>query len=326
MGATVAFRWETVSVRTEDGECVDAVAPVIISVSRRTDIPAFYSEWFARRLDEGYVEWANPFSGRRQYVSFMRARVIVFWTKNPHPLLPHLDTLDRRGIGYYIHFTLNDYESEGLERRVPALARRIRTMRELASRIGKEKIVWRFDPVLVTDALSVPKIVERFKCIGDSVQGSTERLVFAFGDIARYAKVRNRLLRGGNGCRELTVGEMGQFAEQVARLTRGWGITAAACAEPIDFTGLGIAKSKCIDDELLLRLFPHDDSLVRFLGPAENRRRLKDEGQRKECGCIISKDIGSYDTCPHFCRYCYANGSEAAVRAAIARFGYCSRE
>ena len=318
-GVPVAFQWETVQVETEHGERFEAVAPVVVSASRRTDIPAFYAEWFVRRLRVGSLEWVNPFNGTRQYVSFARTRAIVFWTKNPQPFLPHLEALDRRGIGYYFHFTLNDYEAEGLEPNVPALAARIRSMRELAGRIGKEKIVWRFDPVLATSGLGVDRAVERLARIGDRLQGCTERLVFAFADIERYAKVQKRLRDAGNDCRELTPEEMRHFAERVASLVQGWGMTAAACAESIDLSDLGIAKSKCVDDELLLRLFPHDEALVRFLGPAENRRRLKDQGQRKECGCIVSKDIGTYDTCPHFCRYCYANGSEQAVRSTIAR-------
>jgi hypothetical protein len=318
-GVPVAFKWETVQVRTEHDECVKAVVPVVVSASRRTDIPAFYAEWFVRRLQAGHLSWANPFNGTHQYVSFARTRVIVFWTKNPQPLLPHLDTLDRRGIGYYFHFTLNDYEAEGLEPNVPALAARIRSMRKLAGRIGKEKIVWRFDPALATREINVDRLTDRLARIGDALHGCTEKLVFAFADIDRYAKVHQRLQRTGADCRELRPEEMREFAEHVAGLVRSWGMTAAACAESIDLSDLGIAKSKCVDDELLLRLFPHDEALVRFLGPVENRRRLKDQGQRKECGCIISKDIGTYDTCPHFCRYCYANGSERTVRSTLAR-------
>ena len=94
-------------------------APVILSVSRSTDIPAFYAEWFVNRLREGYAVWYNPFNQRPMRVSFERVKVIVFWTKNPAPLIPYLSELDRRGVHYYFQFTLNDYEREGFESRVP---------------------------------------------------------------------------------------------------------------------------------------------------------------------------------------------------------------
>ena len=107
---------------------------------------------------------------------------------------------------------------------------------------------------------------------------------------------------------------MRAFAEKLVAVAKPWGLAIATCAEAIDLSELGIGQNKCIDDGLLARLFPHDGELTRFLGPAELRHSLKDTGQRKECGCIVSKDIGAYDTCPHLCRYCYANSPERAVR------------
>jgi hypothetical protein len=310
--------WETVSLIVE-GARIAAVAPVLVSASRRTDIPAFHADWLLRRIEAGYVKWVNPFSGAPQYVSFAKTRVIVFWTKNPRPLLTHLDALDRRGVGYYFQFTLNDYEPEGLEPGVPGLTQRIETFRELSRRIGKEKIVWRYDPILLTRELDVDRLAERVARIGDALHGCTGKLVFAFADIERYGKVRRRLQGSGTGGREPTNQEMREIGGRLAGLARSRGMAIAACAESIDLTDLGISRSKCIDDELLLWLFPRDPELARFLGPAETRGRLKDKGQRKECGCIISKDIGTYDTCPHLCRYCYANTSDRAVRSAIAR-------
>ena len=319
-GEGVSFPgWEKSTIRLESGEYAEGLAPVIVSASRRTDIPAFHAEWFVRRLRSGYVKWVNPFSRVPQYVSFEHVRAIVFWTKNPRPILSHLEALDRRGIGYYFHFTLNDYESEGLEPAVPPLAQRIETFRELSRRVGKEKVVWRYDPILATDDLNVERFAERIAGVGNALHAYTEKLVFAFADIERYASVQRRLRRRGGGCRELTIDEMRAHAEHLAAMARGWGLTAASCAEAIDLAAVGIRKNKCIDDELLLRLFPQDKELARFLGPAESRYRLKDKGQRRECGCIVSKDIGAYDTCPHFCRYCYANTSEGAVRAAMLR-------
>jgi len=311
--------WDKVIIRTEQDDTVEAVAPMVVSASRRTDIPAFYAEWFVERLRAGYVRWVNPFSGTPQYVSFARTRAVVFWTKNPRPLMPLLPILDERGIGYYFQFTLNDYEAEGLEPGVPPLQERIETFRGLSHAIGKQKMVWRYDPLLLAEGLTVEGLVDRVARVGEQLHPHTGKLVVAFADIERYAKVRNRLRALGKGCRELSPDEMRAFAEKLVAVAKPWGLAIATCAEAIDLSDLGIGQNKCIDDELLARLFSHDGELMRFLGPAELRHSLKDKGQRKECGCMVSKDIGAYDTCPHLCRYCYANSSERAVRAATGR-------
>jgi len=311
--------WEKLFAQAENGGTIEAVAPVIVSASRRTDIPAFHVEWFVDRLRAGYVKWINPFSGTSQYVSFAKTRAIVFWTKNPRPLLPHLSELDQRGIGYYVQFTLNDYEAEGVEPNLPSLTERIETFCDLSGRVGRSKVIWRYDPLLLTDSLGVNQLVERVTQVGERIHPFTEKLVIAFADIERYAKVRTRLRRFGQGCREFSLEEMRAFAEKLVTAARPWGLTIATCAEAIDLEDLGIEKNRCIDDRLLARLFPEDAELLRFLGPVEARHRLKDKGQRKECGCVVSKDIGAYDTCPHLCRYCYANSSQAAVHAAFSR-------
>ena len=119
------MKHQTISIRNDNGTEVLAQAPLIISASRATDIPAFYADWFFRRLDEGYIRWRNPFSGQDSYVSFKNSRFIVFWSKNPKLLLPYLSVLKERGIGCYIQFTLNDYEAEGLEPNIPPLEQRI---------------------------------------------------------------------------------------------------------------------------------------------------------------------------------------------------------
>ncbi len=120
------MKWPETQIITEDG-AVGAIAPTVISASRSTDIPAFYAPWFMARLRHGYVKWVNPFNRRAQYVSFEQTRAIVFWSKNPKPMLQHTDELDRRGLAYYFQFTLNDYEREGLEPGVPPLAVRCRS-------------------------------------------------------------------------------------------------------------------------------------------------------------------------------------------------------
>lgn len=300
--------WERIPIRTEAGEPVEAVAPVIVSASRRTDIPAFHADWFVGRLRAGHVRWVNPFSGQPQHVAFARTRAVVFWSKNPRPLLAHLPALDRGGIGSYVQFTLNDYRAEGLEPGLPPLAERIRTFQELSAMVGRARVVWRFDPLLLAEGLSLEGLVERVTRIGERVHPHTERLVIACADIARYAKVRGRLRRFGGGCRELSGEERREVAARLVRAARGWGLRVSACAEPLDLSGLGIEPSRCVDDRLLARLYPGDADLARFLGAGYGR--LRDRGQRAACGCILSKDIGSYTPCPHGCRYCYAAPAE----------------
>jgi DNA repair photolyase len=265
------------------------------------------------------VKWVNPFNGRPHYLSFAKTRAVVFWTKNPRPLLPYLPELDRRGVGYYFQFTLNDYESEGLEPGMPPLSERIATFQELSQTLGKARVVWRADPLLLADGLDVDRLLERVARVGERTYSFTEKLVIAFADIERYAKVQRRLRAFGRGCRELSPDEMCAFAEKLVFAAKSWGLSIATCAEAIDLEDLGIEKNRCIDDRLLARLFPEDTELLRFLGPEETRTQLKDKGQRKECRCIVSKDIGAYDTCPHLCRYCYANSSERAVQVAATR-------
>ena len=291
-------------------------APLIISASRATDIPAFHAEWLKERLEAGFVERINPFNRKPGIVSFAAARVFVFWTKNPRPMFSLLDDLEARGLHYYFHFTLNDYEAEGYEPGLPSLEERVETFKALSGRVGRERVVWRFDPLLLTDKLSVSKLLEKVERVGRLIHPYTSRLVFSFADIAGYQNVQRNLKRAGVKAREFTTSEMEVFSAGLHRLNKEWGLSLATCAEGMDLEAFGIEHGRCIDDRLLVKLFPQDVELMRFLGyeeglggvlcPLPSKRKLKDPGQRKACGCILSKDIGSYNTCAHQCAYCYA--------------------
>lgn len=276
---------------------VRAIAPLVLSASRATDLPAFYTDWFLDRLAAGFCEWRNPFSGKVQFVSFERARAVVFWSKNPAPLLKRLDEVDSFGLRYYFHFTLNDYEREGFEPNVPPLAERIATFRELSRRVGAENLIWRFDPLLRTETLTPDVLLAKLRRIGDAVAPYTRRLVFSFVDVAPYAKVRRRLTRNGVTPLPFSETEMHETAGRIAARCREWGIEAAACAEPVDFSAEGVRRSACIDPERLCALFPDDPEFAAL---------KRDGGQRRFCGCVQSKDIGFYHSCRHGCLYCYA--------------------
>jgi hypothetical protein len=311
--------WKTVTITNKSGETVPAVAPVIVSASRATDIPAFYPDWFRNRLEAGYCVWQNRFNGVRQYVSFSQMRAIVFWSKNPAPLLKHLPALDGRGIGYYFQFTLNDYDEERLEPGVPPLPQRIELFKELSRRLGQSRVVWRFDPLLITRLTPPEKLLDKVLRLGAELRGYTDRLVISFADISVYPRVAQTLERANIEAREFNEGEMlGLGRELVAQASR-WDMDVRSCAERVALSGCGIRPNRCIDDEILAACFPRDSVLMEFLGRGSVplRRGLKDKGQRKDCGCIASKDIGLYNTCPHLCAYCYANtGSECLARSA----------
>lgn len=334
--------WGKIKIARENGEFVDAQAPIIVSASRSTDIPAFYADWFFHRLKVGYSAWTNPFNGVKSYVSYAKTRFIVFWSKNPKPLLQYIDILKERGIGCYVQYTLNDYEKEGLERGVPSVDERIETFKQLVDRLGKGSVIWRFDPMILTDKISIDDLLRKVEYIGDRLLGYTEKLVFSFADITEYRKVKSNLEKNGINYRVWTDEEMLIFAKRLSELNKKWNYELATCGEKIDIEQFGIKHNHCVDDDLMIRLANKDDDLMKFLEVeikqrgtslfdeeiipsdaimlSENKYAIKkknnkDKGQRQFCGCIVSKDIGEYNTCPHLCEYCYANASkEVAVR------------
>jgi DNA repair photolyase len=335
--------WSKIEQPREDGIIVPMQAPLIVSASRSTDIPAFYADWFFHRLKVGYSAWINPFNGVKSYVSYQDTHFIVFWSKNPRPLLSHLDYLKERNIDCYIQYTLNDYEKEGLERGVPNLSERIDTFKQLVNKLGKGRVIWRFDPLLLTDDISIDTLLSKIKFIGDHLQGYTEKLVFSYADILSYRKVRANLEKSHIPYHEWTEFQMLEFAERLAELNKKWGYTLATCGEKVDLQQFGIEHNHCVDDALIIRFAYEDKKLMDFLkvkmfpmpvlnlfGESESLPEdaiilpnntyathgdNRDKGQRLFCGCIVSKDIGEYNTCPHLCEYCYANSSkEIAVR------------
>ena len=320
--------WEKIKIDTDDSQEVQASSPVIISASRSTDIPAWYSEWFINRLKKGYVVWTNPFNQSPQYISFSNTRVIVFWTKNPLPLIPYLNEIDDREINYYFQYTINDYVDEKFEPNVPGLAERIETFKKLSDLLGPDRVVWRFDPLILTNTVDVDRLLDKIHGVGEKLHTFTKKLVFSFCDISQYKKVQDNLKRENINYKDFTLETMGFLARGLQALNKDWGLELGTCGEAIDFAKYGIIHNKCIDDTLMIELFKSDSILMKFLGHQtscqtsflqenniNNRPNLKDQGQRKACGCIISKDIGMYNTCNHLCVYCYANTSKKVVHS-----------
>ena len=284
---------------TDEGIQVSATCPVIISASRATDLPAYYADWFIHRLKKGYVRWINSFNPHLPYyVSFEDTRAIVFWSKNPLPMFPHLDYLDSLGLVYYFQVTLTDYGSEGLEPGVPPLDERLSTFIRLSERVGRDRMIWRFDPVLLTRTLDMGTLLSRIAYIGERIAPYTEKFVFSFVDTS-YSKVKKQA--GIWQFRTPDPDEKEKFIKEIIRMNRTWGISLASCADEAVY-GPEIEHNKCVDDALLRMIGHHDSALIRYLDAHPG----KDPGQRPACTCIKSKDIGQYDTCLHGCVYCYA--------------------
>ncbi len=284
-------------------------SPIIISASRATDIPALYGDWFINRLKEGYVIRQNPFNGKKYKISFNKTQLIVFWTKNPEPFFDKLEYLNKYYPNYYFQFTLNDY-GKNIETNLPNLNKRIDTFIELSEKIGKEKVIWRFDPLLLTDNIYIDDLINKIDGIAEKIHNYTNKLVFSFINIEQYKKVQWKIKKSGNNIYEFNNDKKEEFVKRLAKLNRKYNFELATCAENIDFTDYGICKNKCIDDNLIKKLFSENEALMNMIN---QKRNLKDKGQRKECRCIISKDIGQYNTCTHSCVYCYAVSSKKSA-------------
>lgn len=318
-----------------------AQAPIIVSASRSTDIPAFFADWFFDRLEKGYSAWTNPFNNVKSYVSYSNTRFIVFWSKNPYPLIKYLPILKEKNIKCYVQYTLNDYEDEKLEH-VPSLAERIETFKLLVKKLGKGAVIWRFDPLMLTNNISIDDLLSKIKNIGEQLKDYTEKLVFSYADISIYKKVKSNLDRNHISYYEWNDQQMLEFADRLSIMNKelGWNYKIATCAEKIDIDKYGIEHNRCIDSDLITRLAFKDKELMNFMKieihkliptlfdtpqiPVDAIKlddthyfyssHKKDSGQRELCGCMAAKDIGEYNTCVHLCEYCYANTSKELAK------------
>ncbi len=296
--------WPKIITEVE-GEKKEAIAPFIISASRSTDIPAFYSLKFMEALRKGYLYWTNPFNGKKSLISLKNTEIIIFWSKNPRPLMPFLNEIDELGIGYYFNFTLNDYEKEGFEPNLPPLQKRIKTFIELSEKIGKEKVIWRFDPVVIAENQNMGVVLDKIERIAYQLKGYTNKLVFSFVDTS-YRKVQNKLKRKGIKLFDFNAANKELFVKKLTERLAAYELEIATCAEEIDFQANGVIPNKCIDNELIKNAFHPNKQLINLIKNLEASNKIKDKGQRKYCMCMVSKDIGRYNTCGFSCVYCYA--------------------
>lgn len=276
---------------------------MIISASRRTDIPAFYHKWFMNRIRAGYCTVPNPFN--RKQVSRINltpedVEVIVFWTRNPKPLLSSLAELDELGYKYYFQFTLMNNPSF-IETNKVSLSVAIKTFQELANLIGSEKVIWRYDPIVFSEDTNVDFHLQEYSDIAEQLSGYTDRCVISFVD--RYGKNKGRLQKieiekdisfyNFEDIPEVS----SDFLPSIGEIASQHKMQLFSCAEPYDLKSYGINHGKCIDDGYIKEVFGIEVG------------HKKDSGQREACGCVKSRDIGMYDSCLFGCQYCYATTS-----------------
>ncbi|MBI4775415.1 MAG: DUF1848 domain-containing protein [Deltaproteobacteria bacterium] len=269
----------------------------IVSVSRRTDIPAFYGKWFMNRVQAGFVLVENPFSGKLYAVSLRPDDVagFVFWSKNFKPFLPVLPVLKDRGYGFYFHYTITGLPRL-FEPSVPPAEETLESFSALADRTSSEHVFWRYDPIVVSDVSDRIYHIERFQTLARALEGKTRRCYVSFPTL--YAKVRRRfdaLLQKEN----IRVVDPSPEAKReligtLAEIATNSGITLYSCCDE-NLVGGNVRKARCVDSDTMNRLFPN------------RAADAKRNPSRKGCGCSDSKDIGAYDSCPHGCIYCYAN-------------------
>lgn len=272
---------------------------MIISASRRTDIPAFYSEWLINRLREGWCQVPNPLNYHQlSYVSLKPedVTVLVFWSKNPMPLLKYLGEIDNKRFRYYFQFTLNDYPAS-LEPGVPPVQERQDTFKRLCERLDELRVVWRYDPIIISSETPLDFHIEKFSKIAETLKGYTQRVMVSFVDYYRKTDLRLDELQA-NGCEfqkdfERTP-EAPILMKQLGEIARQNSMTIFTCAEKIDFSRVGVSPGCCIDPVLINKIW------------SIKVDTKKDPTQRTACLCAVSKDIGINDTCLHGCTYCYA--------------------
>ena len=267
---------------------------MILSVSRRTDIPAFFGEWFINRLQDGFVCVRNPFN--KNMVSKIKLNAkdvdcIVFWTKDATNFINYLPSIDELGYKYYFQYTITPYDKE-IERNLKDKNELIDNFINLSKKIGKEKVVWRYDPILIAKGISLDWHIKQFENLCKELSGYTNKVVISFLD--EYKKLDKSKIK------TLTYDEMQHLGKVFAKIASNYGLIIQTCAESIDIDG--VIRGACIDKTLIEQICGYQLNVK------------KDKTQREECLCSQSVDIGEYDTCCHFCEYCYANNNKINIK------------
>ncbi len=275
---------------------------MILSVSRRTDVPNYYSDWFIHRIKEGFLYVRNPMNVHqisRIDLSPDVVDCIVFWTKNPANMIGKLGYL--KDYQYYFQFSLTGYGKD-MEPNLPNKREKlISTFKELSKRIGKEKVIWRYDPILISKRYTMAYHLKAFEEIANSLSDHTDKVIISFVDL--YAKTMRNTRKFE--IKQLSNDEMVHLGAQMAQIASKYNLIIESCAEQIDLQKVGIQHGSCIDQKLIEKILG-----CKLIGE-------KDRNQRKACGCFESVEVGAYNTCLNGCKYCYANFSDEKVKANV---------
>lgn len=282
---------------------------MIISASRRTDIPTYYSDWLYNRIKDGFVYVRNPMNIHQISKVSLSPDVIdgiVFWTKNPRPMMDRLDLL--KDYMYYFQFTVNSY-AQDIESNIPNKNDVIiPTFQELSKLIGPERVIWRYDPILLSQKYSIEYHVHYFEEIAKRLSDYTSKCVISFVDLYRNTQNNTKDL----GLLPLEAKTMYEIARRLVEIASKHNIVIESCAEKVNLEQFGIEHGHCVDCDLFEKLLGYKLDLT------------KDKNQREECGCMASIDIGMYNTCRNGCKYCYANYSSNTVSKLSAAHDPCS--
>jgi hypothetical protein len=276
---------------------------MIISASYKTDIPAFYGQWFVNRLRAGYCMMRNPMNRKpiRVPLTPQDASGIVFWTKNFRPFMKYLDAVTRSGIPFTVQYTVNGYPTS-LEHNVVDWERSAETVRALAERFGPRAVVWRYDTIIISEETPLHFHVENFSRIADRVAGQVDEVVISFMQLyQKTSRSMNQMAaQFGNPWSDPDLAVKRDLAAKLYSLARSRDIELTICSQPEIVTNQ--PASRCIDAK-------------RMSDVAGRSIAARTLGNRPGCECALSRDIGDYDTCPHGCVYCYAvRSNDLAIR------------
>ncbi|MDR2442760.1 MAG: DUF1848 domain-containing protein [Deltaproteobacteria bacterium] len=267
---------------------------MIISCSRRTDIPALYTDWLIERLRQGFVLTPDRFRPGRLYkIDLTRDKLecLILWTKNPIPILKKLDILSQYVQNFYFQYTVTSYETD-YEKNLPCLDRRLSAFQDLSRKIGPERLIWRYDPIIIDTIYTLKWHEQKFSYLARELSKFTHKCVISFVDSYRHFKAPT-----------ISPDDQMSLALVLALKAKENGLKITACAEPIDFTRAGVHPASCVDRNLI-------EQLTKKTIPGK-----KDPGQRRECRCVESRDIGVYNSCIQGCVYCYATTNRARAQA-----------
>lgn len=272
---------------------------MILFVSGRCDIPAFYMPWFMRRLQEGYVDVRNPFDPHQISRILLRKDqidAILFCTKNPLPLLPHIDEIPFPSL---YHVTLTPYH-EDIEPALPLKSEILQGIQALSTRVGKQRVLWRYDPILLSERYTTAYHTRAFAAMCEKLAEYVDRVIISFIDMYKNTRAHKQMMK----LCELQEKDVHTLAHAFGAIGKQYHLQIQTCAEAYDLRAYGIMQGHCIDRA----------ELEALCGYALHG---KAQGVRKNCGCMESADIGDYNCCAHRCRYCYANFDEGAIAQRI---------